>query len=98
MPAILGTKVYWRPSVGADSTPRQILKNSGYISVVLQAVQYKASGNFWQEIFGGSDKITVSTQVTWQSGSDSKTAATIQDVRKVSVPSVNSLATGRHIV
>jgi hypothetical protein len=98
MTQIKGTRVYWKPSVGAAATPRQILKNSGYISIVLQAVQYKASGTLWQDIFGGSDKVSISTQVTWQSGADPKVAAAIQDFRKVSAPSVNPLAIGRNIV
>jgi hypothetical protein len=98
MAELRGTRVYWRPSVGAATAPRQILKNAGYISIVLQAVQYKASGNLWQKAFGGSDKVTVSTQVTWQTSVDAKIATAIQDVRKVSVPSVNRLAIGRNIV
>jgi hypothetical protein len=95
-----GTRTYWKPSAsGAGATPRQILKNAGYVSIVLQGVQYKANGTFWQQTFGGSDKITVSTQVTWQASGDSnKVAAAIQDFRKVSVPSVNALAIGRNIV
>jgi hypothetical protein len=99
MADVKGTRVYWRPSSTAQGGgPQQILKNSGYINVVLQAVQYKANGNFWQQMFGGSDKITVSTQVTWQSSGDPKIAAAIQDFRKVSVPSTNTLAVGRNIV
>ncbi len=99
MPELRGTRVYWKNSdPNGGSVPVQILKNSGYINVVLQAVQYKATGNWWQQTFGGSDKITVSTQVTWESGSTPKVAAAIQDFRKVSVPSVNSLAIGRNIV
>jgi hypothetical protein len=99
MADVKGTRVYWRASnTGAAASPQQILKNSGYISVVLQAVQYKAGGNLWQRLFGGNDKITVSTQVAWQSASDAKTVAAIQDFRKVSVPSTNSLAIGRNVV
>ena len=98
MAQLKGTRVFWRPSAGTGTEPVQILKNSGYISVTLQAVQYKADGNFWQSTFGGSDKITVSTQVTWQNLSNPITAAAIQDVRKISVPSVNALAIGRNIV
>lgn len=99
MADIKGTRMYWRPS-GSDAAtaPKQILKNTGYISVVLQAVQYKSNGNWWQQTFRGSDKITVSTQVTWQSGSGTQVAAAIQDYRKVSVPSVNALAIGRNVV
>jgi hypothetical protein len=99
MAQVQGTRVYWRPSTSTPGTePVQILKNSGYISVTLQAVQYKAGGDWWQRTFGGSDKITVSTQVTWQNGANHVTAAAIQDFRKVSVPSVNALAMGRNIV
>lgn len=100
MPKLQGTRTYWKPSAsGAAAAPRQILKNLGYVSVVLQGVQYKANGTFWQQNFGGSDKITVSTQVTWQAAGDAnKVAAAIQDFRKVKVPSVNALAIGRNIV
>lgn len=99
MADLKGTRIYWRPA-GSNpaAAPKQILKNAGYISVVLQAVQYKSNGNWWQQTFRGSDKITVSTQITWQNGSGSQVAAAIQDFRKVSVPSVNPLAIGRNIV
>ncbi len=99
MTILTGTRVYWRPAARSETdSPRQILKNSGYINVVLQAVQYKSSGNFWQQTFGGRNKITLSTHVLWQSGSDSKTAAVIQDVREIAVPSRNILAIGRNVV
>jgi hypothetical protein len=94
----LGTRVYWRPSASsAGAAPVQILKNSGYVSITLQAVQYKADGSFWQKTFGGTDKITVATQVTWQNPGDNKTAAAIQDFRKIKVPSTNALAIGRNV-
>jgi hypothetical protein len=99
MAKVRGTRVYWRPSTSSKGDePQQILKNSGYISVVLQAVQYKAAGGFWQRVFGGSDKVTVSTQITWQSGAEQRIAAAIQDFRKIAVPSVNPLAIGRNVV
>jgi hypothetical protein len=99
MPELQGTRVYWKSShSNGETNPKQILKNSGYINVVLQAVQYKAGGSWWQKVFGGSDKITVSTQIAWQTSADPKIAAAIQDFRKVSVPSVNPLAIGRNVV
>jgi hypothetical protein len=99
MPDVKGTRVYWKSATSAgDQAQKQILKNSAYISVVLAGVQYKADGNFWQKLFGGSDKITVSTQITWQSTGDPKVAAAIQDVRKIDVPSINPLAIGRNVV
>lgn len=98
MVGIAGTRAYWKPSSTAGTGPVQILKNSGYISVVLHAVQYKAAGTFWQKCFGGSDKITVSTQIIWQTAADTKVAAAIQDFRKVSVPSINPLVIGRNVV
>src|SRR5689334_20419580 len=97
MAEVKGTRAYWRPSTSGTS-PQQILKNTGYISIVLQGVQYKASGTFWQRHFGGSDKIAVSTQMTWVNASDIKTALVVQDFRRVSVPSINALSIGRNVV
>ena len=65
---ILGTKKFWMPS--PDSTGSQsedqILKNSGYINIQLFSVNYKSNGNFWQNIFGGSDNIALSTNIKYQ--------------------------------
>ena len=98
MPAILGTRVYWTPATSSGAPkPKQILKNSGYITVTLQGVQYKADGSWWQRQFGGSDRIAIATQVTWFNGADNKSASVIQDVRKIGVPSTNALAIGRII-
>lgn len=85
--AILGTKKFWRPSLGASSTQKenQILKNGGYINLQLRTVNYMSSGNFWQRTFGGKDNIALATTLKYQSGVDSIEATSVQDVREVKV-------------
>jgi hypothetical protein len=80
----LGTKKFWRPIPGQpDGANPQILKMSGYISVVLQAVHYRSQGTFWQKIFGGTDKVAVTSQITYQYGEDTVVATALQDVTTV---------------
>lgn len=94
----MGTRRIWKPLPGVKNPEdEQILKLGGYINIVLQAVHYRVNGNFWQGIFGGSDRITLTTQLTYQAGNDTKIAAAIQDVRKVKVDAPHYLAIGRNI-
>lgn len=97
-PSGIGTRRFWKPLPGASKLEdEQILKLGGYISIVLQAVHYRANGNFWQSIFGGSDRITLTSQLTYQAGNDAITAAAIQDVRKVKVDASHYLAIARNV-
>lgn len=83
----LGTKQFWIPSAGASATQRdnQILKNAGYINIQLFCVNYMATGNFFQHIFGGSDKVVLATNLKFESGVSSIEASSVQDMRKVRV-------------
>lgn len=83
--AILGTKKFWMPAQGTTSTQKesQILKNAGYINIQLQSVNYMSVGNFWQDIFGGSDNVALATNLKYQSGTESIEASSVQDVREV---------------
>lgn len=94
--ATLGTKKFWKPSIGG-SAPQQILKMSGYINVLLQAVHYFSKGNSWQTIFGGSDKITLTSRIVYRYGSSTIECAAIQDVTTVDSNSVQALGTGRNV-
>ncbi len=97
--AILGTKKFWKPAIGASTTQRenQILKNSGYLNLQLHSVNYMSRGNFWQNTFGGSDKIALATNLKYQSGVDSIEATSVQDVREVEVNHNYNLGLQRNI-
>jgi hypothetical protein len=98
MSQTIGTRRFWKPLPGITKPEdEQILKLQGYINIVLQAVHYRADGNFWQNIFGGSDRITLTSYLTYQSGNDSISTAAIQDVRKVKVDASHYLAIGRSV-
>lgn len=96
---VLGTKKFWRPSVGASSSQKenQILKNEGYINLQLQTVNYMSVGNFWQTTFGGKDKIALATTLKYQIGIDSIEATSVQDVREVKVNKNYNLGLQRNI-
>lgn len=97
--AVLGTKKFWKPSVGASTTQKenQILKNAGYINLQLRTVNYMSVGNFWQTTFGGKDKIALATTLKYQSGVDSIEATSVQDVREVKVNKNYNLGLQRNI-
>ena len=97
--AILGTKKFWKPSVGASATQRenQILKNAGYINLQLRTVNYMSVGNFWQTTFGGKDNIALATTLKYQSGVESIEATSVQDVREVKVNKNYNLGLQRNI-
>jgi len=83
--AILGTKKFWKPASGTTTTQKenQIIKNAGYINIQLHSVNYMSVGNFWQDIFGGSDNVALATSLKYQSGTESIEASSVQDVREV---------------
>lgn len=92
---ILGTKVIWKPLSGdQDASKHQILKNGGYINVILKNAQYNSIGSFWQKAFGGSDKITLSANVVFKNGTDMIEATTVQDVREVKANRTYTLGLG----
>jgi hypothetical protein len=83
--AILGTKKFWKPALGSTSSQKesQILKNNGYISLQLKAVNYMSKGDFWQQTFGGKDNIALTTTVKYQKADETIEATSVQDVREV---------------
>lgn len=88
-----GTRIYFLP----DSGNPQILKGSGYVSINLKGAHYRSSGNLWQKIFGGSDKVVLSTQVTRTSGTASVTSQSIEDVRQIQTGTPYYFGSGRAI-
>src|SRR5512139_1226431 len=82
---VLGTKKFWKPAEGASASQKenQILKNSGYINIQLTSVAYKSTGNFWQKLVGGKDKIALATSVKYNSGTNQVESNSVQDVREV---------------
>ena len=96
--ASLGTRKFWAPIDGiAGSAPPQILKMSGYINIVLHSVHYHSKGGFWQGLFGGSDKITLVSTVTYKSGSNSLDASAVQNISTVKANRDTFLGLGRII-
>lgn len=97
--AILGTKKFWKPSVGSSITQKenQILKNAGYINLQLRTVNYMSVGDFWQNTFGGKDNIALATTLKYQSGNDSIEAISVQDIREVKANKNYNLGLQRNI-
>lgn len=96
---ILGTKKFWKPSVGSSTTQKenQILKNSGYLNLQITSVNYMSKGNFWQNTFGGKDKIALATNLKYQTGVETIEATSVQDVREVKVNRNYNLGLNRNI-
>lgn len=81
--ANLGTKKFYKSFNSKTEEKNQILKNSGYVSIVLHSAFYKSKGNFWQRVFGGNDKIALTSTITYKSTDKSIEAKSIVDKRKV---------------
>lgn len=93
-----GTRTFWKPLPGnPTATAAQILKLSGYINIVLHAVHYRSVGTFWQKLLGGSDKITLTSQVTYQNSENSIAAAMVQDIRTVKANKETHLGIRRNL-
>lgn len=80
-----------------DSKSPQILKGSGYVTINLRGAHYRSSGDLWQKIFGGSDKVMLTTQVTSISGTSSVTGQSIEDVRQIQTGAPYYFGSGRTI-
>ncbi len=81
---VLGTRKFYKPfKNGETEEQNQILKNKGYISIILHSAYYNSKGNFWQNIFGGNDTIALTSSVTYKSNQQSIEAKTIVDKRTV---------------
>lgn len=96
---ILGTKKFWKPgkSASPSQSENQILKNSGYLNLQLLTVNYMSKGNFWQNKFGGRDKIALATNLKYQTGVQTIEATSVQDVREVKVNRNYNLGINRNI-
>lgn len=81
--ATLGTRKFYKSFNSQAADKNQILKNSGYISIVLHSVMYNSKGNFWQRVFGGNDDIALSSTITYKSSNRTIEAKSIVDKRKV---------------
>jgi hypothetical protein len=81
-----GTRIYFIPNAGMDPKSSQVLKGSGYVTINLKGAHYRSDGNLWQQIFGGSDKVTLSTQMSHVSQSNGTvSSSSIEDMREISV-------------
>jgi len=80
-----GTRIYFIPNSGMDLKSSQILKGGGYATINLKGAHYRSDGNLWQQIFGGSDKVTLSTQITHTSAHSSVSSASIEETRQIGV-------------
>src|SRR5471032_282126 len=80
-----GTRIYFIPNNGLSPKDAQILAGSGYVTINLKGAHYRAEGNLWQKIFGGSDKVTLSTQVNRVASTSTMSGASIEDIRQVDV-------------
>lgn len=78
-----GTRHYVIPSSGMNVQQAQILKGSGYVSINIRGAHYSSQGNLWQKMFGGSDKVTLSTQVDYFAAGASTSTSSIEDVRQI---------------
>jgi len=92
-----GTRVYFIPSAGMDPKSAQILMGHGYVTVNLKGAHYRSGGNLWQKIFGGSDKVSLSTQITHMTGVTSASCTSIEEVRKIDVGHPFYFGSGRFI-
>jgi hypothetical protein len=98
-----GTRNYFIPNAGMTPQSAQILNGTGYVTVNIKGAHYRSSGNLWQQIFGGSDKVTLTTQVSHILSSAAGPAATnptgasIEDVRQISTGQPYYFGSGRAI-
>ena len=91
--ASLGIRKFYKAfddSVNPDKN--QIIKNSGYISVLLHSVIYNSKSNFWQDFFGGEDKIALTSSITYKTPGKNIEATSVQDKRSVSAGNTHLLA------
>jgi len=92
-----GTRIYFIPSAGMDPKSAQVLMGHGYVTVNLKGAHYRSGGNLWQKIFGGSDKVSLSTQITHLSGIHSVSCSSIEEVRQIDVGHAFYFGSGRFV-
>jgi len=91
-----GTRIFFLPNPGTDVHASQILKGSGYATINVKGAHYSSQGNLWQKIFGGTDKVTLSTQVDHVAAVKT-TSASIEELRKINVGHPYYFDSGRSI-
>lgn len=92
----MATKRFFVPFPENDPDPmkNQILKNSGYFSITLFSVQYRAKGNFWQGLFGGKNDVALVSSVSYDTTEQSIVAKSIQDNRTIKVKKDDTIPFG----
>jgi hypothetical protein len=92
-----GTRIFFLPNAGITLPASQILKGSGYATINVKGAHYSSSGNLWQKIFGGSDKVTLSTQVDYIAGGRTTSSSSIEETRQIQVGHPYYFDSGRPI-
>lgn len=80
--AQLKTRTFYRAFDQTDGVA-QVLKNTGYVSIMLHSAFYNVPGNFWQKAFGGVNEVALTSSITYHNGNEKIEAKAIQDKRKV---------------
>src|SRR6266568_123180 len=93
-----GTQPYWMPDPIAGGKTSQIQKGTGYVSISIISAHYRSDGNFWQKLFGGSDKVTLTTGIVHTSGAKQTSSASIEDTRKFDVGKPSYFGLGNHFI
>jgi hypothetical protein len=89
--------VYFIPNDGVDPKSSQILNGGGYVTINLRGAHYSSKGNLWEKIFGGTDKVVLSTQVTHTVSGKGVSSASIEEMRQVKVNHPYYFGSGREI-
>jgi len=92
-----GTRIFFLSNSGMDAKSSQILKGSGYATINVKGAHYSSQGNLWQKIFGGSDKVSLSTQVNYVAGANTTSCSSIEEVRQIEVGHPYYFDSGRSI-
>jgi hypothetical protein len=96
-PGGFGTRSFFIPNAGMSVKDAQILKGSGYVTINIKGAHYSSQGNLWQKVFGGNDKVSLSTEVDYISGTSTTTSASIEEVREIKVGHPYYFASGRPV-
>lgn len=92
-----GTRSFFIPNSGMSVKDAQILKGSGYVTINIKGAHYSSQGNLWQKIFGGTDKVSLSTEVDYVSGTSTTSGQSIEEVRQIKVGHPYYFAGGRTV-
>lgn len=96
--ASLGIRKFYKAfDNSASADKHQVLKNSGYISILLHSVIYNSESNFWQDFFGGEDKIALTSSVKYITPEKTIQAMSVQDKRSVSAGNTHLLALAKMV-